>query len=1005
MSLYVGERRYWCLIILLVGLLVIYFSPNMAYKVYLHHSKSLPFLSENFVGREIEKEELMKQLDFYNHSTRIINIYGPPGFGKSTLAIHIGHAAVSKGVEVHYVNMAEFPDKGVKQVLAEKILKKKEHNNFEHLLQWLKSYRYWYYQILLIFDNCDGILHNHGDEFQDAITGLVESSLHVRVLLTSREVAAFPEYAEWCKLDAISFAAAHELLDRRVPKSIGLDPSHKDEIAQLTGNVPLALQIVSSLLRLPNSPSPSEVVQELDKDPIPFLSPTDFPASKQILISIDLSVRHLSIELLIASWNLAIFPGSFDEEAAKAVLDRSVLQVYNSTVRQVLNSLLRQSLLEVNERTLRYQYHRLIREFFLYHIQRYGFGPLLHNSVTAYNVHFAFKLIDAFSQFKYDHQKSLSILYSEQHNFRLLLDFLRTSQSLTEDLVVSIIAVSGAIDVGLLRLHFTPADWCEPIRNALLHLDILAVSFNSNWYHHTMAGLSRESFFNYYVVLIQQLAKCEEINHGIEGAVKVFNDRRYAIESSNQHIRSEDYIKYYEELGNYYSLLGYQNHVVECHRKIIYQANVHLATCMPNQCSNYLIGLTYYKMKAHEKAIGFLEKAVDENLNALKLSRTLVTLFICYASVHSDSKYSALIKLLELHDDIMNLPNNELYHNNDVTQLIITIFRRYGYDQEAETLEERLLEVVLEIRAQPQQGAVSMDRAYRFAQYLFDSGSYHRVVDVGTYILESLDLENPDDVHLKLKVELLNGKAKFHDGNYSEGMEDIELVLLKILNYPESDYVEEEMTSCWYLIPRVKYINTCYGIVAKMGKFVVGTMYLLLQSPFEHHSDEQSGFSFSKDEVPPVTLLSDQGVGKHTILSSSREIAIRGAGSLITTIPFRNMEKVLIILFKTLQANVFVQDHLYLLTSTFAMFTDSVLSRTLYSLIQIPMICFLVNVSCVWIKLWIFYGICVFVRHPLQCSIGFMFVVLALCFEGPGQLRFYIRILRDPRSQASKINV
>ena len=90
-------------------------------------------------------------------------------------------------------------------------------------------------------------------------------------------------------------------------------------------------------------------------------------------------------------------------------------------------------------------------------------------------------------------------------------------------------------------------------------------------------------------------------------------------------------------------------------------------------------------------------------------------------------------------------------------------------------IEERLLEVVLEIHAQPEQGSVSMKKAYQFAEH---SEKYDEDIDVGAYIVESLNLQNPDDMHLKLRVELLIGKAKFRGGNYSEGMDDIETVLL-----------------------------------------------------------------------------------------------------------------------------------------------------------------------------------------------------------------------------------
>ena len=994
--LHTGGRRIWYLVVfvfLMTSLIGYVYWSIITYKVYLHHSKSLPFLSENFVGREREMEALTKQIDFHNHSTRIINIFGPPGFGKSTLAISVGHIAVKDGVEVHYVDMVEFPEKGVKQILAEKILKVK-HTDFEDLLEWLRNYRYWYYQILLIFDNCDNVLHNQREDFQDAINKVVESSLNVRVLLTSREVATLSEYFHWYKLEAISTAAANELLDRRVPKRVGLGPSHREQIAKLTGNVPLALQIISSLLHLPNALSLSEVVQELDKDPIPFLSPKHFPVSKQILVSISLSFKYLSMEVLLGGCNLVVFPGSFDDEAASAVLTQSVLQVYKSTTRHVLDSLLRSSLLEVNERTSRYQYHRLIREYFLYYINLLGYRPLYY-PISAYRVHYAEKLMFASNLFKYDHHKSLSVLYSEQHNFQLLLDYLRTSRSLSGDFLLSVISMTNAIEVGLLRLRFTTADWCEPVRNALVHLDVLAT--NLNWYHST--DFSQETILCCYIQLIKQLAKCQEVNHGTEGAIKIYTERRYIIEVNNWRMKSEDYISFYENLGSYYFRLGHQEDVVECHRKIIEQTNVHLATCKPNQCSNYMIGSTYYNMGEYRKAAEFLGNAVEENQNTVERSRTLVMLFMAYSSLHSDNKYLAIAKLLELHDDIMNMPNNELYHNNGITQLIITVFRNHGYDQEASMIEERLLEVVLEIRAQPEQGSVSMKKAYQFAEHLFNSKKYDEVIDVGVYVVESLDLQNPDDVHLKLRVELLIGKAKFHGGNYSEGMDDIETVLLEILSHPGSDYSEERDTVCWYLVPRVKYINTCYDVTTNIRKMFMGTIYFLFKSPLDPYQPSADGLS---RHPFPTEKSSMSSVPEVEYLSSSQEVANVGSGS-VTTLPLASMEEVLIILFNTMKANMQdnltnMQDNLYKIVNSLVVCIDSILSMTLYPLLQIPLVRFIINIGCIWIKLWILYGIFTCIRHPLWST---LFILVISFFTLTGQLRYFLRILRDPRLQAA----
>ena len=72
----------------------------------VYHSDTLPVISEEevFVGRETELEVLT---DWIGNST-IVSIVGSPGFGKSTLAIRLGHAITEKGgVAVHYADLYE----------------------------------------------------------------------------------------------------------------------------------------------------------------------------------------------------------------------------------------------------------------------------------------------------------------------------------------------------------------------------------------------------------------------------------------------------------------------------------------------------------------------------------------------------------------------------------------------------------------------------------------------------------------------------------------------------------------------------------------------------------------------------------------------------------------------------------------------------------------------------------------------------------------------------------
>ncbi len=103
------------------------------------HSKSLPYPTEHFVGRENEMENMAHLIDFSNHDVRVVSIVGPPGIGKSTIAIHIGHTFVEEGTTVYYVDMIEVSSM---TALAEKVLKganivvSRKNITEERLIKW-----------------------------------------------------------------------------------------------------------------------------------------------------------------------------------------------------------------------------------------------------------------------------------------------------------------------------------------------------------------------------------------------------------------------------------------------------------------------------------------------------------------------------------------------------------------------------------------------------------------------------------------------------------------------------------------------------------------------------------------------------------------------------------------------------------------------------------------------------------------------------------------------------
>ena len=137
-------------------------------------------------------------------------------------------------------------------------------------------------------------------------------------------------------------------------EEIGKNLSRTEEIVKLCGYVPLALCIVGSLL----SDCPEEIlVKDLEKEPMKLLDDGNTSIESVIKTSFDLLSKDKQDALVLMS----VFPGSFDSDAAVAVIPRACSEFENPPV-SVLLSLKRSSLVE-QPSPQRYQLHPLIGAF------------------------------------------------------------------------------------------------------------------------------------------------------------------------------------------------------------------------------------------------------------------------------------------------------------------------------------------------------------------------------------------------------------------------------------------------------------------------------------------------------------------------------------------------------------------------------------------------------------------------------------------------------------------
>ena len=941
------------MVLLLVFLSVHY--PGSLNVFNLYQSKSLPYPSKIFVGREQEMLDLSDFLDFSHSDSdiRIVNLVGSPGFGKSTLAIHVGNRLVQQGIEVHYVNLAEYQEQKVQQTLAEKILKVAGKStkmvSFDKLLVWLRRL---FWNSVIILDNCDDILQRQKVKFFNTVKLLVEQTRLLKVVITSREVTTQIEYFKRYPVYELSTRAACELLNKKLPPGASLTSSEVEEIAKLTGNAPLALQIVGALWTLPNPPSPSVIIKELQQRPIPLLSQDEF--EYKINVSIDLSYRYLSFEMQKIGRYLANFPGSFDESAAifihavlNGVNDNMLDSVQPLPVRNItatLNSLIHRSLIEFDSRTQRYQFHRLIKEFF--REKQMSVGEIGQNETKRFTrnfrIYYSQQLESCSGRFETDYKQALVTFHTERHNFKKLLDDLITNSYTTEELFLQVMtSILNAITRGILHSSFTDEELVHPLQSALKYFDELILQSLST---------TREVEHG-YIVLLYQLSGIEERLYGPEKAVEMCQLRECIIDNFTKISSTLTYQNFYEALAKYHTALDNHEEAILSHVKSLSARNNNLRSqCFEHtqRCSYYELGkLLYASSDFEESAQAFESSYKHEQHLGLQRLFFLFHVIRVYTDLKEPTKvdlYTEEFNKVAQQEIDVNTPS-QLFATSVDIQIMIFYFRRHGEVVIANMLEGKLLEAIIEIGAQPRVLSTPLTTLEVVKEY-YKASDYDKTIQLARFLLDSLHhlREQHHEVEdIQLKTQVLIAKAKFHSGNYSQGMDDMEVIRGSILNQTEKLYEKELSDACLYLIPRLKYITTCYPTITLVAvklpvailfeltvyimfrMFKVPVSYIILSGiPLDPYSVRVSEFCYMYKLIPELEWHS-----RSTDLTVTQRYPVQ---QLLVDIPYS--------LFKQIKPAILSHLSWY--------FHDCVCF-----ILQFPIVCFILNVLFVFVRLYI----------------------------------------------------
>ena len=833
------------LIIIVTALLFLWTTPGIPGHQYFRRalngpfSASFPHPPQHFVGRDEDVKKLVDLIDFSKRTYKIICIVGSPGIGKSALAKAVGNEMILKGAVVHYVDMAEFPDGQLKQVLAEKIFQNLHEGSpmkvtFDKLLAWAGN-RYW--NNLIVLDNCDECINSQKQEFQDAIEQILSRSTNIKILTTSREVILYLDKYYSLRLATLDRASACELLEQRNPSV--LNDTEKNLIAELTGDIPLALRIIGSLFSIEVPPTPAEIIEKLRENPIPTLSPEKLARKSQLNHSIMLSYSYLGSRLQKIARNLAHFPGSFDVPSAVSVL--SHIFASEITADSSVNEMVMRSLLEYNKETRRYHFHRLVREFLLLHSENNeteGFN-------SAFRQHFTTTLCEMTGEF-YDRdspKNALTVLDTERHNFQY---WMSTIKNPADD---SIDCFFLAMRTKYLSSRFQPVELKKPIDNVIYILKKELISFRA----HSVDADHKRAIFRLFVHFIAFSASRNQTLQEEDDSFQQFSTNVDIIEEfGHASSHSTYYVDFYVSFLSFYESKLDETSSKLYHERILRKNDETSMMCEISECDYRDIAYAYYIRNEFEKSIQFYEKALPQNNSIPVQLDIMMHLFYAYYLTRAQHEE----KLLNMHEQLLSFFTQAINESSGAIYTHLYIYRDYysmvikcGCDlSKSELLLERIIDTLIDIGEKG--GVTDIHKACELAESLYELKEYERATKVATYAvtsilhgyLDSLDkllvmtIRHSEVVHILVKIQMVLSKSVYHTNRSEAKTRFVQTTEYLLANNFTVSYAYDFSQCCSYLfsLGNYKYLDVCYwpSVEDQITKGLETAMYLLFVMPF-----------------------------------------------------------------------------------------------------------------------------------------------------------------------------
>ena len=389
----------------------------------------LPPMVPHFTGRQMECEDITRHLT--SRSARIVSIWGSPGFGKTSVAIAVGHHLHSQGLPVYYLSLRGLQSKAD---LASKLLslfrlpiaseqQNQQYSSIDDEISYLFSELSEPFTVIL--DNADELLSG-GPEVKEDFTHFLADILRrtekLTLVITTRESLEFMNVRFQghlgVRISPLDEPSSQNLVNGLLPNVTVTDCKRVSEIC---GHVPLAMKLLCSFI----SEGDAELSQVLDDfmeslqnhNIVEMLDNPDYPSDLRLEHLFNSSFQKLSDQEKEALVSLSVLPESFDLIVAAAVLGISQI-----CAAKVLYNLRRKSLLESNSEPETFLMHQLILSFASQRGENEMKEVLLKSKARL-------------CAFYFTRFKNLNEQFLTGHSMSAFIDFYKEEQGITQSLI------------------------------------------------------------------------------------------------------------------------------------------------------------------------------------------------------------------------------------------------------------------------------------------------------------------------------------------------------------------------------------------------------------------------------------------------------------------------------------------------------------------------------------------------------------------------------------------